>query len=563
MTAGAKLRDKMQALRESYLRQLPERIADMTDYYERLQGESPVGDVLSDFHRLAHMLKGSSASFGFKELSAVAFGLEQHLKALLLPGERPDATRLAELGVSLGLIREAQSRLAEVGDGTDRAMGVALAAAPRERCAKRLVYLVEDDPYVRQDLFLQISYFGYEVVAFAALVDMVRAVKVRPPDAIIADIVFPEGGLAGVEAISRLRQELALPLPVIFVSARNDFAARLMAVRAGGEAYFVKPVNITHLIDTLDDLTGDREEVHYNVLIIDDDPELAAYHALILQDGGMLTEVVTDPMLVYPQLVEFKPDLILLDMYMPGCDGMELAKTIRQVPAFFSIPIVFLSGETNADKQFRAMSMGGDDFLTKPIKPEHLLSSATVRAERMRIIRSFMQTDSLTGLLNHTKTKELLDGELTKAVRRKGQLAFAMIDIDHFKSVNDSHGHPTGDQVILSLSRLLKQRLRKTDIVGRYGGEEFAVILLDTDASYARKIIDGIRDSFAKIKHLSAKGEFSSSFSCGIATFPHFKEPTAICSAADLALYSAKHQGRNRVVLAGEGPADVGGEANG
>ncbi len=107
------------------------------------------------------------------------------------------------------------------------------------------------------------------------------------------------------------------------------------------------------------------------------------------------------------------------------------------------------------------MSMGGDYFLTKPVEPEHLISSVAIRAERMRVIRSFMEKDSLTGLLNHTKTKESLDRSVSQVKRKNGDLAFAMIDIDRFKSVNDTYGHPTGDKVILSLSRLLQQRLRK------------------------------------------------------------------------------------------------------
>jgi diguanylate cyclase (GGDEF)-like protein len=550
MTAGEKIREKLKSLRESYVRQLPDRVTGLEEFYERFKREPAAFAGLPDFHRLAHSLKGSSATFGYKEMGDAAFRLERLLKALLQAGGKPDAHHLEEVGVSLGFVRDALSRLEEKDDGAHLSFGAALAAGLVESTEKRLVYLVEDDPHVLQDLSLQISCFGYEVGAFAGLAGLVRAVKEKPPAAIIADIVFPEGELAGVEAVSGLLKELAVPLPVIFISARNDLSARLMAVRAGGNAYFVKPVNITDLIDKLDVLTRDQEEARYKALIIDDDPDQAAYHSLILQEAGMSTEVVNDPMLVYAPLVEFNPDILLMDMYMPGCNGMELSRTIRQMPAFFSLPIVFLSGETDQDKQFKAMSMGGDDFLTKPIKPEHLISSVSVRAERMRIIRSFMQCDSLTGLLNHTKTKELLDGELIKAARRNGNLAFAMIDLDLFKSINDTHGHSTGDQVIISLSRLLKQRLRKTDIIGRYGGEEFAVILLDTDAAFALSIMDGIRDSFAKIRHLAAQGEFSSSFSCGIATFPCCKSPAEISKVADLALYSAKHQGRNRVVMA-------------
>jgi len=134
---------------------------------------------------------------------------------------------------------------------------------------------------------------------------------------------------------------------------------------------------------------------------------------------------LNNPLLAMSHLSEFKPDLILTDMHMPGCNGMELAKTIRQVGASFSIPIVFLSSETNTDKQFHAMRMGGDEFLTKPIKAEHLVSAVAVRAERMKIIRSLMTRDAMTGLFNHSATKERLDTDIAHALRHGNEICFA------------------------------------------------------------------------------------------------------------------------------------------
>jgi diguanylate cyclase (GGDEF)-like protein len=267
----------------------------------------------------------------------------------------------------------------------------------------------------------------------------------------------------------------------------------------------------------------------------------------------METAVVTNPMDILESLSEFRPELILMDVYMPGCSGMEVAKIIRQKDAFVSTPIVFLSAETDIEKQLAAMSLGGDDFLTKPILPWHLVSAVTARIERHRILRSFMIRDSLTGLLNHTKTKEQLDIEVAHAERRHSDLSFAMIDLDHFKSVNDTYGHVTGDKVLKSLSRLLRQRLRKTDIVGRYGGEEFGLVLVDMNGDTAVRILDEIREDFAKIRHYSREADFSVTFSCGVAAFPRYRTRSRLNEAADKALYEAKRRGRNRVVLATDG----------
>jgi diguanylate cyclase (GGDEF)-like protein len=129
-------------------------------------------------------------------------------------------------------------------------------------------------------------------------------------------------------------------------------------------------------------------------------------------------------------------------------------------------------------------------------------------------------------------------------------LSFAMLDIDHFKQVNDNYGHPAGDRVIKSIARLLKQRLRASDLVGRFGGEEFAVVLVDADRTTAMKVLDTIRGDFSRLRHLAEGKEFSVTFSCGIADISQFPDTAKLNDAADKALYKAKHAGRNRVMLA-------------
>jgi diguanylate cyclase (GGDEF)-like protein len=265
----------------------------------------------------------------------------------------------------------------------------------------------------------------------------------------------------------------------------------------------------------------------------------------------MIVWTITDPMSVMAPLAELNPDLLLVDMYMPGCTGLELAAVIRQQQALISIPIVFLSSETDIDKQMAAMERGGDDFLTKPILPGHLISAVSSRVVRLRELRSFMVRDSLTGLLNHTTIKEQLTVEIARAARFEQELAFALLDIDHFKLVNDTYGHPTGDRVLKSISRLLQQRLRKTDVIGRYGGEEFAIILPNTDSLAATQVIEELRAGFAQVRQQGDGVEFRTTFSAGIATYPRYADAAQLNNTADKALYRAKHNGRNRVVLAG------------
>jgi diguanylate cyclase (GGDEF)-like protein len=284
------------------------------------------------------------------------------------------------------------------------------------------------------------------------------------------------------------------------------------------------------------------------VLIVDEDQEQVAYYALILQQAGMITSVATDPAQIMSILVESKPDLILMDIYMRGCSGMELTRLLRQHEAFTTLPVVFLTFESSSDRRLQAIREGGDDFLIKPIKADDLIAIVKIRAERYRSIRYHMERDSLTGLLNHSNLKEQLRREVIRCERTGVDLSFAMIDADHFKQVNDTYGHLTGDRVLKSLAGMLQDRLRRTDIIGRYGGEEFGVILLNTAAEKAHDIMNEIREKFAALDHHAGSESFKMTFSCGIASFPRSSTAEELTSRADDALYAAKEAGRNRVI---------------
>lgn len=542
-------KEKIAKLRASFLAQLPERAALARTLFGQLQADPGNHAAATELHRCLHSLKGTGRSFGFRELGdAVAPG--EDLTALLsdAAASPPDNWK-EQLAVCLSKLDRAVTAACAASGGSD-APGFTLATASAPASSGgRLVYICDDEPLTLEQLTSQLACFGYETVSFIEPQALHDAALLRRPDAVIMDINFPQSSTAGTEALARLQAETRLAIPTIFLSARNDFAARLAAVQAGSNAYFHKPARALDLVATLDELTSQKTPEPYRILVIDDEAEIAGYHSIILQEAGMTTYQLDDPARVLDVLQEFRPDMVLMDMYMPQCSGHDLAKLIRQIPDYVGLPIVFLSSETDSKKQFSAMRIGAEGFLTKPVVPEDMVAAVAIRAERMRTLRSLMARDSLTGLFNHTTTTQLLDNAVANAKRSGGELCFAMIDIDHFKSVNDTRGHPVGDQVILALSRVLQQRLRHSDIVGRYGGEEFAVILQDIAPERAAALLDELRQDFSRVIFHSASGEFSCTFSAGIAACPAHRDIERLREMADKALYEAKRGGRNRVVV--------------
>ncbi|MEQ6341195.1 MAG: response regulator [Gammaproteobacteria bacterium] len=353
---------KLQALRDTFATQLPGKIQEIKTIVDTLCGgkcgEAEESEAFKVLHYLSHKLTGSGATFGFSAVSDAARALETLAKEILDLAVPSTAVQRAQIRVLLeDLQRAAGQRERKSGANYWQESGTPAPRAPDSAGENRLIYLVEDDPLLAQDLALQLGNFNYTTHVFHSLAAFRQAVRQTIPAALVMDMGLPDGN--GADAIVEIQEGRAAPLPVIFLSGRGDLEARLAGVRAGGAAYFTKPVDIGAMVDALDTLTAQKAPEPYRILIVDDTPSLARYFALTLQEVGMVTEVVTDPMNIMQALVEFAPELILMDMYMPGCNGLELAMVIRQQEAYVGIPIVFLSAETDLNKQLEAMRQGG------------------------------------------------------------------------------------------------------------------------------------------------------------------------------------------------------------
>ncbi len=544
---GAPPPEELSALQDEFARSLPERVEEI----RRIWAAKDIPDYLDALRNRAHGLKGAALSFGFSAVGKTASELED---IFTRAGRKTGTLDPAAVEHIEKALRDLAARAARPEPDTPIRTLTPTGRVPEEPPAapdREPVVLVpgEGDPDF-DEIARQLPWYGYRVIRERLSTGNAPdpTGEESGPSALVTDTAT-----LGNDRTGRRDETPLAPLgtgrrvPVVAVSASDGFADRLRAVRAGAAAFFTRPVDIGALVDALEGLTTPPSRDPFRVLVVDDDRDLARLTAGILAEAGMETSWITEPLRIMETLASFRPELLLSDVYMPDCTGVELARVIRQNPAFVDLPIVFLSSESDIERQLRAMQTGADEFLVKPIAPDHLVQAVRTRAARYRILRGFLIRDGLTGLLNHTRTKEVLDGELSRAARQKTPVAFAMIDVDHFKSVNDTYGHQTGDRVLKGLARILRQRLRRSDTVGRYGGEEFAVIIPGVDALRGAEIIDGIRADMGDLRFRADTGEFSVTFSAGVAHFPAQQTPAALTEAADQALYEAKRGGRNQV----------------
>ena len=408
----------------------------------------------------------------------------------------------------------------------------------------RDVWLIAQHKEPWADLLSQLGYFGVRVDYFT-WTQLPAPMQSNP--IVMIDITGLEDASWAVQ-IRSLREQFA-GSQMICLSIASEFSKLQAALQAGCDTCFPDGTALQAIVAHVLELNDPLEQEPVRVLGVEDSATAIKTIERAVEEHHLVSRSINDPRLVLDALREFQPDLILMDMYMPKCTGVEAARIIRQHAQFLSIPIVYLSGETDVALQIDALRLGGDHFLTKPFNPVFLNAIVKSKIERYRSLRRSMYHDSLTGLLNHTSTKNALDRALAESEKEGRPLSVVMVDIDFFKKVNDTYGHPVGDQIIRSLAWLLKQRLRKSDIIGRYGGEEFLVGLIGAPAEQALQTMDKIRRDFNQIQHPYRDTPFNVSFSGGIAGFPDYIEREELVLRADEALYRAKRGGRNQLVI--------------
>jgi diguanylate cyclase (GGDEF)-like protein len=280
-------------------------------------------------------------------------------------------------------------------------------------------------------------------------------------------------------------------------------------------------------------------------LLIDDSPLIHTLVAARLKGEALVLHCADGGTAGLNAARDTSPDLILLDVEMPDVNGFEVCRRLKADPCTSSIPVIFLSGACSTEEKIKGLDLGAADYITKPFDPAELRARVRVSLRTkylLDLLSRKAMIDGLTGLWNRAYFDQRLPAEVALSERSGRPLACLMVDIDRFKQVNDRHGHPFGDEVLREVARALGEGCRSHDVVCRYGGEEFAVLLPDTAPDQSAALAERLRASVAALvlKH----GKEAVPVTCSIGAGPNV-------DAADRALYDAKYGGRNRVVLSG------------
>ncbi|MBL1272161.1 MAG: DNA-binding response OmpR family regulator [Marinobacter maritimus] len=390
---------KLQELRSRYIAGLPDRVGELRDSWNRLLHVSWNSKALEFMYQSAHKLTGSGATFQFPEISNTARILEEQLQALLAKSDATSTER-QHIENSLKALERATEEASRAAPNTEMT-----AFASKADVGSRQTYriaVIEDDGNQAAYLKNWLEQQGYCAETFEDPDTYTRRTDGQFHHLILLDISFPQGALEGIGWLERMKYQAGSNTPVIIMSARSDMVARMRALRAGADIYLTKPVDMGVLKKRIHQLLENTPLTRPRVLWVDDDTDLLGYYETMLSEEGYEVEGLSQPVRVLERIEQFQPDAIVLDHDMPGCQGIELAKVLRQDANYMAIPILFVSASTEARELLEQHSIAGNDFFRKPLNNERFLNSlhrhlinAKLIAARINLVSQRKESRSL------------------------------------------------------------------------------------------------------------------------------------------------------------------------
>lgn len=484
--------------------------------------------------RYAKPINDLPAEPSLLDVATATAGAEFELPATDLPAEPADALQAAPEAASLPPAR------------------IVAAVAPASAGVGRHVFHLSDGNPLANELDQRLEAEGYQLEIVERADELKEMLRALAANLVIIDAAFLDDiesiGQAVRTARARTNQRIAL----MAMSTTADVGVRLRAMRAGADSFIPLPAAASDVRNRIQELLDAETAEPYRVMIIEDDRSQALFAESILRKAGMQTVAVMDPLSALDTLEQFDPELILMDLYMPNCDGMELTTLIRERERFINTPIVFLSGEHDTDKRFDALSAGGDDYLEKPIRPKYLISAVTNRVRRARAVNRRVQAhsprDPATGLYERgyliERLAETLAGD-ENATHLGGAL---FLIIDGAQAIRERIGLSAFDALIGQAGALLAELIGGTDFAARYGDSSFLALCPGRAEQELARFGEEIRARFDKQLFEVGDKSLALAVSIGIATFAHgWPDAGAMLNAAERAAAQARSGGERKV----------------
>jgi len=337
---------------------------------------------------------------------------------------------------------------------------------------------------------------GDTVETLADPEEMAEMIGAIAPHLVIIDAMFGDALPLLGAAVAAAREAARHRVFMVVLAERQDVALRLGAMRAGADVFMPPPVDARDVLVRTRELLATRNEAPFRVLIVEDDRAQAMFAESILRKSGVETHAVLDALEALDMLEQFDPELILMDLNMPGCDGIELTTLIRERERFLNTPIVFLSGEQDSERRFDALNVGGDDYLTKPIRPKHLISAVTNRIRRARQLQKRVQTreprDEVTGLFERAFILDRISEDLAGDPRQLGAVMFCRLH--GAQLAREKHGVLAFDALLAQVGALLTSQVAFTNLVARFGEDTFLIYQPEADPKVAMHFATSLRD---------------------------------------------------------------------
>ncbi|MGQ4272969.1 PleD family two-component system response regulator [Terrihabitans sp. B22-R8] len=448
------------------------------------------------------------------------------------------------------------------------------------------VLIVDDVPANLRLLEAQLTAEYFEVVAASNGEEAIDACLRSSCDIVLLDVMMP--GMNGFEVCRRLKSDpRTYHIPIVMVSALDQPADRVAGLEAGADDFLTKPYSEVALLSRVRSLSRMKQmtdDLHLRAVSSREIDVAGIWGAAILDDGlrGRIlivddrassyermkaaldqdhhVEIETSPQEAVFRAAEVSYDLLIVSLGFANYDGLRLCSQTRSLERTRYLPILAVTEPEDSARMVRGLDLGINDFLTRPIDRAELIARVKTQIRRKRYserLRASVQVsvemavmDPLTGMHNRRYMERQLEQLFDAEPVPQRPLSVVMIDIDHFKAINDTYGHDCGDEVLREFANRVRKSTRGIDITCRYGGEEFVIVMPDADLGVARNVGERLRRKIMQEPFIvgRAKASLDVTISVGISARQAADTPASVIKRADVALYQAKSDGRNRVV---------------